>query len=105
MSEFKSYFKEKTYRNRKLLDLAKQINCVNCGAADGTIVPAHANEGKGMRIKSSDATLMALCLTCHTGYDGGWKWDRDATRTFAVRMNALTLRKLIELELIGVIEK
>ena len=32
-----------THRDRKLLDLARDMPCVMCGAQDGTTVAAHSN--------------------------------------------------------------
>ncbi len=61
--------KESTYRNKKLLALARGQSCVNCGADDGTVIPAHSNFGKGMSIKASDATVMFLCVRCHDMLD------------------------------------
>lgn len=96
--------KKPIYRNRALLDSVKWLACVNCGAMDGTIVPAHSNEEKGMGIKSPDSTVMALCFACHAGYDGGWKMDREDARAFAYKMNALTLRRFLEIGYVGVIK-
>lgn len=48
--------------------------CIRCGADDGTIVPAHANQirlGKGMGIKAEPWTVIPLCLKCHTWLDNG----------------------------------
>lgn len=88
--------KQKTYRNRKLLDLAKGQYCVECGIEDGTIVPAHSNEGKGMGLKTSDSTVMFLCYRCHLEYDSGTMMGREEKRQFAFRNNAKTLRLLFE---------
>lgn len=64
------------------LDLCRGRPCIACGADDGTIVPAHRNEGKGMGIKSLDAFCVPLCLQCHTAYDNGQIWDRESKREF-----------------------
>lgn len=48
--------------------------CIRCGADDGTIVPAHANQirlGKGMGTKAYPWTVIPLCMTCHTWLDNG----------------------------------
>lgn len=59
-------------RAPKLLRQAKDAPCMNCGAEDGTIVPAHENSlaaGKGYGIKSDDLVAF-LCLKCHQILDG-----------------------------------
>jgi len=94
--------KSMTYRNSKLLSLAKGQSCVECGTDDGTIVSAHSNEGKGMGLKASDATIMFLCYACHSGYDQGKIMSKDERREFAFRNNAKTLRRLLEKGLIDV---
>jgi hypothetical protein len=64
------------YRNRRLLDAARNNQCLGCGVDDGTVVAAHYNgsaAGKGMGIKGSDAVVAFLCYRCHMDYDqGGW---------------------------------
>lgn len=62
------------YRNRKLLDLVNGHACINCGADDGTIVPAHSNQqvhGKGKSIKAHDCFFIPLCHSCHAWLDQG----------------------------------
>jgi hypothetical protein len=62
------------YRNRKILNAAKDSFCMNCGAHDGTVVAAHSNaivHGKGMGKKSDDCFVAFLCASCHTRYDTG----------------------------------
>lgn len=87
---------KKTYRNPALLATAKGRACVNCGIDDGTIVGAHGNEGKGMRIKASDSTVMFLCMSCHNILDNGKGLTREQRRQMAYEYNAKTLRILIE---------
>lgn len=65
-----------TYRSRAFLDLCRDRPCANCGADDGTIVPAHRNHGKGMGFKATDAWVAPLCLKCHKLYDSG-AYPRD----------------------------
>lgn len=84
------------YRNPKLLALARDKACVECGIQDGTIVSAHSNNGKGMGIKASDATLMFLCYRCHSEYDSGKMMTKAEKIDFAFRNNAKTLRYLLE---------
>lgn len=71
------------YRNRKLLDLARDEACTNCGAQDGTIVAAHSNlsrHGKGKSIKAADCYIAFLCHRCHSWLDQGL--GRDPTDTW-----------------------
>jgi len=70
------------YRNRKLLDLAKQAPfCFACGRVnDGTVVMAHSNQskdGKGMSIKAHDYRVAAMCHTCHAALDQGSTMSRQ----------------------------
>lgn len=61
------------HRNRKLLDLARDQACVNCGNYHG-VVAAHSNQqahGKGMGIKAHDAMCAFLCAACHAWADQG----------------------------------
>lgn len=63
-----------TYRNKKLLEITRQLPCQLCGKQDGTVVAAHSNQqrdGKGTGIKSSDAMIAALCYNCHMELDQG----------------------------------
>lgn len=76
------------YRNRKLLDTARGMPCMNCGCEDGTIVPAHANGaefGKGAGIKAHDCFFAWLCQRCHTEYDQGKTMNREEKRDFFIR--------------------
>ena len=84
------------YRNKKLLDLARDQACVECGNRDGTVVAAHSNTGKGMGIKASDATIMFLCYFCHSEYDQGKSMTKADRLEFQYRNNAKTLRFLLE---------
>ena len=68
------------YRNPKLLKLAKNAPCMNCGIMDGTIVAAHSNQlrdGKGTGIKSDDFRCSFLCNSCHTKIDNGKELNRE----------------------------
>lgn len=87
-----------TYRNKKLLELARNHDCVNCGADDGTIVACHANLlelGKGRGLKASDAAICFLCHGCHANLDTGHT-DKLDKRSFTYEMIAKTLIRLVE---------
>lgn len=86
-----------TYRNRKLLDLAKGQRCVMCGADDGTVVSAHSNlgeHGKGFAIKADDCMVAWLCYRCHTEYDQGHKMTKEQKRDFILTAIAKTVREM-----------
>jgi nitrite reductase/ring-hydroxylating ferredoxin subunit len=88
-----------TFRNRALLDCARDLPCSSCGADDGTIVPAHSNEirhGHGKGIKSSDACFCCLCHRCHFEYDQGLSMDRDQKRIFFALAMCQTYKVLME---------
>ena len=99
------YYVRGNYRNKKLLNLAKDMPCIECGADDGTVVAAHSNQGKGIGLKASDASIMFLCYRCHTEYDSGKLMTRDEKREFAYRNNAKTLRLLLEQGYLNVTSK
>jgi len=68
------------YRNPKLLKLAKDAPCMNCGIMDDTIVAAHSNQlrdGKGTGIKSDDHRISYLCSMCHARIDNGKELSRE----------------------------
>lgn len=78
------------YRNRKLLDLARDMPCMMCGIEDGTVVMAHSNSishGKGMGIKSSDIFVAALCVKCHTWLDAGKSSREEKKEAFTKAMH------------------
>jgi len=62
------------YRNKKLLEIAREFPCQHCGKQDGTVVAAHSNQlrdGKGKGIKASDYRIASLCFICHSELDHG----------------------------------
>lgn len=93
-----------TYRNQRLLSLARDESCANCGAEDGTIVAAHSNlsrHGKGKSLKASDCFIAFLCFRCHSWLDQGSGMDPterytgsrpDKAEMFTAAMDATTLR-------------
>lgn len=68
-----------TYRNRRLLDLARGMLCQMqvygvCNGREDTTVAAHSNmlmHGKGRGHKASDWAHCWACSACHTWYDQG----------------------------------
>lgn len=68
------------YRNRKLLDAARELPCQHCGVSDGTVVAAHSNQlrdGKGRGLKAHDYRIASLCFTCHAELDQGTKMTKQ----------------------------
>lgn len=64
------------YRNRKLLELARECPfCLACGAPnDGSVVAAHSNslaDGKGRGTKAHDFRIAYVCYACHNCIDTG----------------------------------
>lgn len=62
------------YRNKKILNLARDAPCVLCGSSDGTVVAAHSNQsrdGKSMSMKSNDYRVAYLCYHHHFMIDSG----------------------------------
>lgn len=62
------------YRNKTILELARDMPCQHCHISDGTVVAAHSNQlrdGKGRGIKSHDYRIAALCYACHMELDQG----------------------------------
>jgi len=71
--------KTKYLRDKKRLEACRALPCQHCGAEDGTVIAAHANNaiyGKGRGIKASDEFVAALCFTCHANLDQG-KMSKD----------------------------
>jgi hypothetical protein len=67
------------YRNKKLLEYARQLPCQHCGTEDGTVVAAHSNQlrdGKGRGLKASDYRIASLCYTCHSEIDQGKRLNK-----------------------------
>lgn len=94
-----------TYRNKKLLMLARGQACVMCNTQDGTIVAAHSNlgeHGKGMGKKAHDGMTMWLCYRCHSELDQGSSMNRVQRREFTLEAICKTYQRLWDQELIKV---
>lgn len=86
-----------TYRDKDLLAVAHDIECVNCGAY--LVQAAHANLsefGKGMGKKASDAAIMSLCPRCHMELDQGKTMSKAERRQAQFEWIAKTLVRLVE---------
>lgn len=69
------------YRNKKLLNLAKECPyCMLCNRLNrGDVVAAHSNQlkdGKGMGIKAHDYRIAYLCHQCHAEIDQGHEMNK-----------------------------
>lgn len=85
------------HRDPKLLKLARDQECVSCGANDGTVVWAHSNlleHGKGRGLKAHDCMGMLLCSICHHQLDQGFLWDKAEKRERTLMWIAKTHLKL-----------
>lgn len=89
------------WNSKKYRMVITELPCARCGR-EGRSQAAHMNYGKGMGLKSSDATCFPLCadqpgaIGCHTEYDQGRTMSRDEKRTLAVQWLADTHIALIE---------
>ena len=89
--------KPKTFRYPTLRELVAKLPCMKCGR-HGRTQAAHANQGKGQAIKSSDATIFAACDECHADIDqpGPRAMPKEERRALEERLNLMTLRALVE---------
>lgn len=86
------------YRNRKLLDLARDKECQICGTQDGTVVSAHSDQarhGKGMGIKSHDCFIAWTCYKCHLALGDGSMTREDRDRLWQ-RAHERTLLRMFQ---------
>lgn len=86
------------YRNKKLLELCRELPCQCCNRKDGTVVAAHRNEGKGMGLKVSDALVASLCYSCHFELDNGKELTKDERRSMWNKAYINTMQQFIERE-------
>jgi hypothetical protein len=94
------------YRNRKLLDLARELPCQHCGVSDGTVVAAHSNQlrdGKGRGLKAHDYRIASLCFTCHAELDQGATMSKQERVEMWEEAHRKTIGLLFERELIAVL--
>jgi hypothetical protein len=96
------------YRDRKLLDLAYQLDCqVQLpGICDGgTGEPAHSNQsrhGKGGALKAHDCFYASSCRACHRELDQGRTMSREEKFEAWQRAHERTMLALWQLGLIRV---
>ena len=93
------------YRNKALLEIVRESPCQHCGRSDGTVVAAHSNrlrDGKGRRLKASDAMIAALCFKCHSELDQGSKMSRQERNEMWDNAYIHTMRWLFETDRVTV---
>ena len=93
-----------TYRSESFRRAVASMPCVLCGI-QGRTQAAHNNQikdGKGMGIKSSDVTCMALCVECHRAIDQGGKLSKQERHALEDELNLKTLRQMVANELLVV---
>lgn len=93
------------YRNRKLLDAARQLPCQHCGIQDGTAVAAHSNQlrdGKGRGLKAHDYRIATLCFSCHATLDQGTKLSKAERIEMWESAHRKTIGEFFELGIIDV---
>ena len=93
------------HRDRKLLELARGMQCVMCGNEDGTTVAAHSNlleHGKGRSLKADDCMTAWLCHRCHTELDQGSKMSKAERRDFTLTAICRTTQELWKRGFVGV---
>jgi hypothetical protein len=92
------------YRNKKLLEVCRQMPCQHCGIDNGTIVAAHSNQlrdGKGKGLKAHDYRIAALCYGCHMELDQGAKMNKSERIDFWEAAHRNTIGQLFERGLLG----
>lgn len=88
--------KDEPVRSEAYRRLVASLPCAECGI-DGYSQAAHAEEGKGIGIKSCDLTCVPLCGPrlstngCHYAYGQGVLYPRE-TRRLLEKMNASETR-------------
>jgi len=94
------------YRNKKLLEAARELPCQHCGISDGTVVAAHSNQmrdGKGRGLKADDYRIASLCFRCHSDLDQGAKMSRQERLEMWEEAHRKTIGLMFERELIGLL--
>ena len=93
------------YRNKKLLELCRDLPCQRCGSIDGTVCAAHSNQqrdGKGTGIKAHDYRVAALCHNCHFEIDNGKDMSKEQRRDEWELAHRMTIGYMFEHNMIDV---
>lgn len=94
------------YRNRKLLDAARELPCQHCQTQDGTVVAAHSNQlrdGKGRGLKSHDYRIASLCYRCHADLDQGAHMSKAERLEMFEEAHRKTIGLMFERGIIGLL--
>lgn len=68
--------KSNPWRSEKHRRLVASLDCVICGKHAPSQC-AHANYGKGLGLKTSDALTFPACPSCHSQHDQGAVWSKQ----------------------------
>jgi hypothetical protein len=103
MGAFVSIPKRKPYRNRKLLNLAHELNActlrfqgICIGYSVEGLEPAHSNfleHGKAKGQKADDDQHCAACHWCHAELDQGHRFSLEAKRSLFASAREETFRE------------
>jgi len=94
------------YRNRKLLDAARELPCQHCQTQDGTVVAAHSNQlrdGKGRGLKAHDYRIASLCYRCHADLDQGAHMSKAERLEMWEEAHRKTIGLMFERGIIGLL--
>lgn len=86
--------KVKPWRSEAYRRAVASLPCANCCRV-GNSQAAHANLGKSMGSKTSDATCFPLCVACHEGLDRGAMFTKEKRREMEALWGAQT-RAVVE---------
>ena len=87
--------KENPVRSEKYRRIVAALPCAHCGQ-QGWIQAAHADEGKGMGIKSDDRTCYPACVQCHALLGSSGTYNREERRAFESRYGRETRAKIFK---------
>lgn len=87
------YPKPHTFRSVAYRKKVAGLACINCGKAPPSQC-AHANTGKGMALKASDADSFPLCPPCHRQFDQGAMFAKAERRAVEQIWIAQTRKEL-----------
>ena len=93
------------YRNKRLLEVVRQLPCQICEIEDGTIVAAHSNQlqdGKGRGLKAHDYRIAALCYRCHMEIDQGQSLSKSNRIEAWEEAHRKTIGELFEREILRI---
>lgn len=85
--------KDNPLRSEAYRRAVASLPCKVCGI-EGHSQAAHANQGKGLGIKSDDRTCFALCHDCHQQFDQGAMFDRETRRQLEIDWGIDTRRSI-----------